>query len=599
MPALHPTRAVAGPPLTARAESLGLAGALLLFVALAALRAWDHPVPFYDDVAYLDAAARIRESGGLLALVSAMFHGAWAEDNRNPLYLALLSLVAGRDLGFHLRAQVLGIALGAAALIASWFSARRLFGARAALWVALLLASSETLVAWSSREACEPLLLLFAALAFERLMRDSPSRAALALGGLFAGFAQLAKGTGIFIAFAACAAIAWERFAREGFAGAPDQAGSGPQRSSRGGPRPGSPLARLRAAGFDLACVVGGLLAGGLPLFVRNQLRFHSPLHNYNDRFLWIDPLDDFSEVFAPGAMARLDRGPLAYLRALTPQKALLRAGRGLGETLVHVGDSLSLVSPRPFGPVHIGWIALGLVAAALSVRLAARWPRGFRRRFFFAHAALMFSFFVFYNAVSGSSRYLLPLALTLLFPLAEALASAPLEGRWRAKMQSWPGRAAAAIALAVLLAVALDPREHQAPPGFEAAFTAIRARVAPGEAFAVDARSHLQPYWAMDPRVRMEILSTSWGGELLSADAQLAGLRARGVRWVVIDGTSRKGELPRWFFARELPLLPDGSLPIAPERDSIAALPALRVAWSDPGTPRRFALLELLPAAP
>ncbi len=112
--------------------------------------------------------------------------------------------------------------------------------------------------------------------------------------------------------------------------------------------------------------MLAGLVLAALPLLVRNQLRFHSPLHNVNDRFLWIDPLDDFSEVFAPGALERLDRGPLAYLRALTPGKVLARLGRGLGETAVHLGDAMSLVSPRPFGPVHIAWIALGLIAAGL-----------------------------------------------------------------------------------------------------------------------------------------------------------------------------------------------------------------------------------------
>ncbi len=544
------------PTVSRRTEALALTGAVALFVLLASLRARNHPVPFYDDVAYLDLSARIRESGGLSALIDGLFRGSWPEDNRNPLYLALLSVFAGRDPAFHVRAQVLGVALGAAALVASWWCARRLFGARTAIAIAVLLAASETLVAWSSREACEPLLLVFAALAFERLLRDGPSVRALFLGGLFAGFAQLTKGTGIFIAVAACAAICCE--------GLRDRA------------QPAS--ARFVSAASRVACVLAGLVLGGLPLFVRNVRRFHSPLHNINDRFLWIDPLDDFSEIFAPGALARLDRGPLAYLHALTPGKAALRLGRGLGETLVHLGDSLSLVSPHPFGPVHIGWLALGILAAALSVRLVVKWPPGFQRTFFLAHAALMFAFFVFYNAVSGSSRYLMPLALALLFPLGRELAS----------RREWQKRVAFAITLAVLVATVGAPDEHLAPPGFLATFDAIRARVGPGEAFAVDSRSRFQPYWAMDPRVRMEIVSTSWAGKLLPSSEQLAELRARGVRFVVLDGTSRKDEEARWFFANELPLLADGSLPLAP-------LPAgLHIAWADPGTPRRFLLLEL-----
>ena len=116
-----------------RAEALGVCGLLLLFVALAALRAWDLPFPFYDDVAYLDTASRIHEAGGVPWLLHALFDGSWTEENRNPLYLGLLSIFAGRDLGFHLRAQILGIALGMLALLAAWWTARVRFGQLTAL----------------------------------------------------------------------------------------------------------------------------------------------------------------------------------------------------------------------------------------------------------------------------------------------------------------------------------------------------------------------------------------------------------------------------------------------------------------------------------
>ena len=573
-----------------RAEVLGVCGLLLLFVALAALRAWDLPFPFYDDVAYLDTASRIHEAGGVPWLLHALFDGSWTEENRNPLYLGLLSIFAGRDLGFHLRAQILGIALGMLALLAAWWTARVRFGQLTALWFAALLACSETLIAWSAREACEPLLFLFAALAFAFLLQDAPKLRALFFAGVFSGLAQLCKGTGIFVAFAALLALGLQAI---------------PRRSTTVDKV--APALPTRARILSTAALIGGVFTGGLPLFVRNLIRFGSPLHNHNDKFLWIDPLDDFSEVFAPGAMAKLDRGLLAYLHSLTPERALVRAGRGLGETLVHLGDSMSLVSPRPFGPVHIAWIVAGIVAAGFSLRLIWRAHRSFARTFLLVHTAFNFAFFAFYNAVSGSSRYLLPAALGLLLPLARFLASRverreeELVSRKDAKTLSedrgfGSGNAApstkiaiSAMALAVLLAVALDPRTHAAPPGFAEVFEKVRATVSPGETFAIDSRSHLQPLWAMDPSVRMETLSASWDGKLLPSSALLAELKTRSVRWVLLDGTSRKDQEPRWLFADSLPLLPDGSL------DLRAVPQGLRLVWQDPSAPHRYALLEMV----
>ncbi len=92
-----------------------------------------------------------------------------------------------------------------------------------------------------------------------------------------------------------------------------------------------------------------------------------------------------------------------------------------------------------------------------------------------------------------------------------------------------------------------------------------------------------------MDPRVRGNPLD-QLGGKPLPVDQQLRALRARRVRWVLLDGTSHKDDQPRWFFSELLPLDAEGSLPLVP-------LPVgVHVAWADPEHPRRFALLELEP---
>src|SRR5687767_456539 len=95
-----------------RRELALLIGALLLFTLLAALRAARHPVPFYDDVGYLHTGNEIARLGGPAALVRALYQGTFGEANRHPLYLALLSLIAGTDAAYHLRAQALTIATG-------------------------------------------------------------------------------------------------------------------------------------------------------------------------------------------------------------------------------------------------------------------------------------------------------------------------------------------------------------------------------------------------------------------------------------------------------------------------------------------------------
>jgi len=82
-------------PWTRRREALLLGACVAVYLVLAGIRAWDHTHPDYDDVGFLDLANQVRDMGGPVALFQALFTGAWTEDNRNPLYLAVLSLVAG------------------------------------------------------------------------------------------------------------------------------------------------------------------------------------------------------------------------------------------------------------------------------------------------------------------------------------------------------------------------------------------------------------------------------------------------------------------------------------------------------------------------
>ena len=188
-------------PWTRRREAVLLGACVAVYLIVAGIRAWDHTHPYYDDVGFLDLANQVREMGGPIALLQALFTGAWTEDNRNPLYLAVLSLVAGRDPGFHTRARILTIVLGVVALVTWWRVARRHVGPRAALILAAFLAVSECFIDYSGRESCEPLLLLFWALSVGAILDGLEHPRRWLAAGAYAGLAQLDKGSGIFLVF--------------------------------------------------------------------------------------------------------------------------------------------------------------------------------------------------------------------------------------------------------------------------------------------------------------------------------------------------------------------------------------------------------------
>ena len=113
----------------------------------------------------------------------------------------MLSLVAGRDHGFHTRARILTLALGVLALVTWWRVGRKHVGPRAALILAAFLAVSECFIDYSGRESCEPLLLFFWALSVGAILDGLQDPRQWLAAGAYAGLAQLDKGSGIFLVF--------------------------------------------------------------------------------------------------------------------------------------------------------------------------------------------------------------------------------------------------------------------------------------------------------------------------------------------------------------------------------------------------------------
>jgi hypothetical protein len=120
-----------------------------------------------------------------------------------------------------------------------------------------------------------------------------------------------------------------------------------------------------------------------------------------------------------------------------------------------------------------------------------------------------------------------------------------------------------------------------------------IVARLRPGDVYAIDARTHLQPRW-LAPQARQLIVSASWKEKPVEAALLLEHLRKERVRFVVLDGasaahlaTSADPAGRRYLFYDLLPLEPDGSLPLS-------GFPGgLTPAYVDPRSPRRWMVLE------
>lgn len=505
-----------------RLEKPLLAGCAALYLLFAGVRAWDHTHPYYDDVGFLDLGNQARELGGPIGLLRALYSGEWREDNRHPLYIGVLSLLAGRDHGYHTRARILTIFIGLLALLAWWRTVRKQAGARAALIVAGFLSVSECFIEYAGRESAEPLLLLLWALAVGAILDGITEPRRWLWAGFWAGLAELDKGSGVFLVLCfGISLLLWRGWRA---------------------------LRDPHAWGMGFA-----FLAAASPLLVRNVRLYGSPFHHWNNRLFFIDRLPDYAELYAPRAFERLPHGLLDWAAHTSWHQIWFGRGvLGTAETAVHLGDSMSFVAPSPLGPVHIPGVVLGFALMVVSLTILHRSPPSFARKFLLVQSAFFIAFFFLFSVAGGSSRYVFPMTLCLFAVLAAALAERP---RWLA---SW----AAAGALCAVLALALDPFPHTLRPGYGEAGAWLEENLKPGEAYAVDSRSQFEPEWFLPRDNPMLIFSSAWGGEPLQPGELLPWFRSQRARYAVIDTTSHKDGAPRWFFF-DHPLLPEGLRPV------------------------------------
>lgn len=496
-----------------RREWLWVLSFCAVFAVLSTRRAFDHPYPFYDDVAYLDLGNRVRDLGGPVRLVGELFAGRFTEVLRNPLYPALLSVIAGRDPGYHRRAQVLAVGLGVGALLCCWRAARRLLGRRAALATLALLSINSTLVEQAARESVETMLLGLWALSFTATVEGERRPARWLWAGALCGLAYLCKGTGLFLLCCVAMAVVAER-------------------------------------GFRALCDRGlwsyllGFVVAASPLLVRNVRTHGWPSHNSEERvrLLWAEPLPDYAEIFAPNVDARLPSSLLDYLKNTSASQLAARLGRGALETTVALGESLSFNPPNLYGPLHMALIAIGLAAVLVGIALAWRSRRGLPRTLLLLQTAWFFAFFVLWNGQGVLSRYFLPVASGLAGVLGAAVVSrAAMLGRWRV---GWLRSSSALVVTSGAIALLFDRSPTAPTRGFVETQTWILEHVPPGEGYAVDSRSHLEPRWLVAPSVRQLAVSSAWQGRPVPAEELVAWLRKHEIRHVVLDASSHADRL-------------------------------------------------------
>jgi hypothetical protein len=547
-------------------EILSVGGAFALFILLAALEAARQTYPYFDDVAYLALGNQVKELGGPLGLLRALFAGTFAESNRHPLYLAFLSLVARPEPGYHRDAQALTVALGVVALFSCWWTTRRRFGPASAAMLAFLLASSRTFVGCASREGCEPLLVAIWAQAIGCILNGldpqrPPSIRPWLFAGVWSGLAYLTKGTGLFLPVSlALTFLVIERFRA---------------------------ITDRRAWAYAV-----GFIAAASPLFVRNLRLYGSPLYNVNLNYLWMDRLPDFAETFAPQASASLPHGFVDYVHHLTPSALLHRILVGIGETTFLLAESMAPVGGVQGGAFHIASVLAGAIATAIALRFIWKSTRGFTRAFLFLHASWTYLFLFIFSVNGGNTRYFLPLAATVLMPALAARVMGDVRAAGSAWRSRWFLRASVVVAAAVVGATVF-----RAPRVFARGMDEVQdwlvRQLRPGDVYAVDARTHLQPLW-LAPQAQQLIVSASWKERPVDINVMLDYLKRKHVRFVVLDGASRahlaSPDDPaggRYLFYDLLPLEPDHSLPLH-------GFPGgLKPVYIDPGSPRRWMVLE------
>ena len=348
-----------------------------------------------DQGAYLLVAHEVHLAGGIPALLRQLLAGEFAEANRHPLYIALLSLRPTFRAG-----TVLSVAIGAITLLVLSALVARKFGPVTGGVFAVLLATNYAFCYAVSLVTCEGLLVLLTGLVWltvaEKQPRDLDSAAtrnhelrAIALrliAGALLGLAWLAKGTGLLLLVGY---LAWEAAAL--LVAKAERSGGWKRRLGR------------FAVHAVLVLVAWGITSS--PLLVRNIQRFGSPFYNVNSYLLFTDEYVDpagMTEEMSPGEAAS------RYLETHTIGDMIRREFRGLAWE--------AFILLRTFGPAPLDDSRV-LFGGPLLLLAAAGMAAERRRDASLVVIWLMLFLVVFawYVPIAAGDRFVLPVVVPAL----------------------------------------------------------------------------------------------------------------------------------------------------------------------------------------
>ena len=382
--------------------------------------------PWDDDQgAFLITAQEIHDHGGVGWLWAALWSGEFAEANRHPLYLALLSAAPTLRDG-----QWLSAGLGAIVLATLTTLAIRRSGRLAAGIFCILLGTNCAFCLFSARVVCEVLLVGLCGLTWlihvPRAGDNNGRSLSLlrcAAGGALMGLAWLTKGTGLplfagYVLWLTLVSL-WPS-----------------RRRSEGGQTVAVPGVRVRLARPVIAIIA--FLVIGSPLIARNQVRFGNPFHNLNSLLLFADRYEELDGMLArqvtTGDAAR------AYLSTHSAGDILKREASGV------VWEAFIILRSLGPAPLDDARLLFGLPLVVLAAaRVATRQTAA--DGLLMIWAGLSWLLFAWYVPIAAGERFILPLLAPVLILAGEALARIVTgqEGRIR------PWGAAIAVGWAVV----------------------------------------------------------------------------------------------------------------------------------------------------
>lgn len=418
-----PTRLDKHRPRWTVAVLLLLAVANFIAFTLAETTRW-HPWSNPDAEHYLHIARRIRAGKGFTSRGPEQFHAdQWMaqhpETARQPLFPYLLSLLAGPDEGFIVRARLLNIGLSVALLAGLFLVGRVLMGERVAVVAVVLFSLLDGLISLGGEAMVGPLLAIWFMLFFFVAVNLNKGVRYWLAGGVFAALAWLTKGTGLLLIPAFIGVALISRL---------------------------SPMRTMAAVGL----VVTSFLLVSSPLIARNICYFGDPFYNKNTcHAIWTD---GFAVVGGGWTMLYTDSTTPTLSRYLATHSVLdiaKRAVSGLIGTTYSLVKACALRIPK----LHL-WVRAVVGAPLLTLGLIGLIRE--RRR---EPATLMWSLLAMFGVslawfcvIGGGQRVWFPL-VPLLF-LCAGTTLVRIWDRVLSRQLTWVTPPVAVIVFAVVVAV-------------------------------------------------------------------------------------------------------------------------------------------------